>query len=405
MSLPVDLPPPPPSPLAGGLRRIITAAAFVWSAAGIVVLIAATTLLTRAGLQSATPQVVPADHPYAAAPWFPGYQREFVASLRMRWESYVYWRRHAFAGRDITVGTDGLRRTVQANTRPATRRVWLFGGSTVWGTWQRDSMTMASQLARALAARGLDDVEVVNYGETGWVSTQELLQLLLELRRGARPDVVAFGDGTADLAAAAESGQCADPQNEHRRRIEFAIGRVLTRRTMRDAIELTQVARERLRGDSAGVPRIRSKRDEAAVDLRPLVHSVLGCYGETMRLSDVLARAYGFVPFYFWQPSPFTSRRALTPFELAVTDTMSVQDLFPYIRVLTRLAADEVDSALVPRAPGRFINLTRLFDGDTTTTFLDYVGHMTERGAGRVADAMAGPIAAALQRDRSQNWK
>ncbi len=391
-------------PVTAVFRRAVATLRFVWDAGWVAVIIAGLVTLARSTLPNATDRGDPTSHPYTGQAWFPGYRRELTESLRMRWSPYVYWQRHPYTGRYINVDSGGYRATVQANTASPTREVWFFGGSTMWGTWQRDSMTVPSQVARALAVRGITDVAIRNFGETGYVSTQEYIRLSLELRGGGRPAVVVFGDGTADLAAAAESGACAAPQNEDRRRIEFAIGRLLTQRTPRELVELIRVVRGHL-DKSNGVPQLRTKADEYATDLRPLERHVLACYAGTMQLIEHLGRDHGFVPLYFWLPSPVTSRRLLTRFELAVVDTMRMADQYPYVRVLTRLAASDVDSLLGPRAPGRFHNLAHVFDGDTATVFMDYVGHVTERAAGREAEAMAGPIADALRSARAQNWK
>ena len=45
----------------------------------------------------------------------------------------------------------------------------------------------------------------------------EVLQLMLDLRTGERPDVVMFYDGINDVASAVQRGVAGDPQNESRR--------------------------------------------------------------------------------------------------------------------------------------------------------------------------------------------
>src|SRR6185369_4951231 len=101
-----------------------------------------------------------------------------------------YWRRQPFAGRFINIDERGVRRTWKsANATAAARRVFLFGGSTMWGTGARDDHTIASELARDLEERGFGDVEVTNFGEGGYVSMQDLVLLEDEIRHGSRPAV------------------------------------------------------------------------------------------------------------------------------------------------------------------------------------------------------------------------
>ena len=151
---------------------------FGWDAAGVAVFIVVAVLFVRGILPGTTRPLGSPGHPYNRLAWFPPYEHELGGSLRMRWSSYVYWQRHPFAGRQIVVDSQGYRRTVQYNTLAPTREVWFFGGSTIWGTWQRDSMTVPSQVARLLGERGLRDVRVRNFGETGYVSSQEMIRLI-----------------------------------------------------------------------------------------------------------------------------------------------------------------------------------------------------------------------------------
>ena len=59
----------------------------------------------------------------------------------------------------------------------------------------KSSMLLAEQNDKAGRS-----VCVRNYGETGWVSTQELIKLMLELKRtGRKPDLVIFYDGANDV--------------------------------------------------------------------------------------------------------------------------------------------------------------------------------------------------------------
>ena len=55
---------------------------------------------------------------------------------------------------------------------------------------------------------------VTNFGETGYVSTQNLIALMLELRAGRRPDVVVFYDGVNDTYSAYSQQRAGLPHNE-----------------------------------------------------------------------------------------------------------------------------------------------------------------------------------------------
>ncbi len=170
----------------------------------------------------------PRTHPYAGLPWFSTYEDELRNSFSMEWEPYVYWGRRPQHGRYVNVDSAGHRRTVQpVPLRAPVRQVFFFGGSAMWGTGARDEMTIPSQVAARLAERGTRDVAITNFGETGYVFTQELIRFELELRRGLRPDVVVVYDGINDVASALIGGRAGAPQNESNRVREFRLGRLL----------------------------------------------------------------------------------------------------------------------------------------------------------------------------------
>ena len=59
----------------------------------------------------------------------------------------------------------------------------------MWGTGARDSNTIPAALARLIASNpGRLRMRVVNMGESGYVNTQSLLALELELRGGNVPE-------------------------------------------------------------------------------------------------------------------------------------------------------------------------------------------------------------------------
>lgn len=377
--------------LLKGLRALRTA----WDIAGITLLIvlvliggAMAVMATRAHGPSDTAR---ADHPYHGEAWYRQYLAEYERSLQMEWRPYIYWRRRPMAGAFVNIDSVGFRRTVQPAAGTTTpRRVYFLGGSTMWGTGQRDAGTIPSQVASALAQQGARGVEITNLAETGYVFTQEFVQLLMLLRSGARPDVVVFYDGINDAVSSATTPTCGLPQNETRRRFEFALGRLLNQRGTRELRAMLSAAREQLAagplGGAAGAP----------VDTATVAHSLVDCYARTAVPLEALGRLYGFQVLYFWQPTPRTTSKPLTTYEVAVLDTLSHSAMNRMLRAVDRRVTVQMDSAMKPIAGERFQNLVGLFKGDTSTVWLDFIGHVTERSNTKIAAAMAGPIAKAL---------
>lgn len=88
-----------------------------------------------------------------------------------------------------------------------TFRIVVYGGSTTWGTGALlDEQTIPAQLESYLREQydGNLQVEVINAGESGYVSTQELIFLVIE---GVylHPDLVIFYDGVNDTARGYEN--------------------------------------------------------------------------------------------------------------------------------------------------------------------------------------------------------
>lgn len=161
--------------------------------------------IRRSVAEASTPHV---SNPYEALPWWAQYARESEVSTALRWKPYVYFRRRAFAGDYINVDSSGIRLTIQSEPSIGLTvdTVLMLGGSTMWGTLQRDPGTIPSIVAARLAQHDIRQARVVNLGETGYVFTQEVTELLLQLRNGARPRAVVFYDGLNDVASLVQSG-------------------------------------------------------------------------------------------------------------------------------------------------------------------------------------------------------
>jgi lysophospholipase L1-like esterase len=384
--------------IGAGAVTVLRGLRTAWDVAGatllLTVIVVIALLAVRALTGSGEASEDRADHPYRNEPWFDGYAKEFDASLQMQWEPYVYWRRRPISGSYVNVDSAGSRRTVQPGPAGSTpRRLFFFGGSTMWGTGQRDAWTIPSRVAAGLAANGVDDVEITNFGETGYVFTQELIKLQMVLRKGARPDVVVFYDGINDVASSAMSPECGLPQNETRRAFEFALGRFLVQRTTRDLGGVIQAARARVDRKPGGT----HGPGPTPLDTAAVANGIVDCYARTASFVEMLSRAHGFRVLYFWQPTPGTSPKPLTPFEVAAVDTTSAEPIRQLLQSLHRRAAAQMDSAMKPVAGDRFLNLAGLFSGDKEPVWLDYIGHITERASGQVADSMLPTIMRALQ--------
>ncbi|HVS03020.1 MAG TPA: SGNH/GDSL hydrolase family protein [Thermoanaerobaculia bacterium] len=121
--------------------------------------------------------------------------REFHR-LEVAYQPFVAWRYQPFTGRTITIAANGLRHTPQAAVRgaPVLR---VFGGSTVWGMGSADGDTLPAALAHELGSGW----QVVNHGQIGYTSRQDVDALLSSLSREEPLTAALFYGGVNDIAA------------------------------------------------------------------------------------------------------------------------------------------------------------------------------------------------------------
>lgn len=102
-------------------------------------------------------------------------------------------------GRMINVGADGYRSDGHAqDLRGPGTKVFVFGGSTTFGSGVADAETLPARLGEVLRAAG-KEAEVFNFGAASWYSTQERVALERLLTAGIRPDLAVFVDGLSDF--------------------------------------------------------------------------------------------------------------------------------------------------------------------------------------------------------------
>lgn len=391
----------------GIVRRVAGAVGTGWAVLGLSILL----LLALEGAYRAQGAVrtalvgsAPPAHPYADSAWYHDLSREQEAANRLRWRPYVYFRREAFAGALLNIDSAGHRRTVQSSL-PGAALVLTFGGSTMFGADQRDERTIASGLARSLDGKVPGGVEVRNLGETGYVFTQGVLELELQLRSGVRPAVVVFYDGINDVASAVQNREAGLPQNEINRARDFALGRQLFawETGIDDELRAVSAAGLALAQRIHVVRRLRQLLPapaEPPYDADTLALAVARLYGGTVELVEALAGAYGFVPLYAWQPSLHGSTKPRTPFEASL---MARLDASPFHRAMVdvhRAAPGLLRRHLPASAVPRFLDLSGVFADDSSAVFTDLIGHTTERANDRIVSVLAPHVERALANRR-----
>src|SRR5262249_12468325 len=124
-----------------------------------------------------------------------------------RYYPFVGWRRVPFEGKTIKIDQNGVRVTPGADCRGKAFRVFTFGESTMWGTGSPDWLTIPANLQKRLAQLKPGPVCVMNFAESAYVTTQDVMMLQTQLRSRNIPDVVIFYSIGGDIGSAYESGE------------------------------------------------------------------------------------------------------------------------------------------------------------------------------------------------------
>lgn len=382
--------------------RLVTAARTGWLIVGMTLLLVCLLegLYRAQGAIRRLGQRSPAEAQESTAPWMAAYLDEQQRTHVLAWRPFVYFRRIPFAGEFINVDAQRHRVTVQAAPHPDAPEVFVFGGSTLFGTFQRDAATIPSVLARELRERHGLTVRVTNFGETGYVFTQEVVELFVQLRSGITPRVTVFYDGINDAAAALQSGQPGLPLNEENRARDFHLGRTV----FAWETDVRTQARALANLAAAGASRFElvrwlQQRTQAATpppDVSRLADSLVATYARTVRLVEAWAAREGFVPVYVWQPTLHATAKPLTAGEQGFQRAHDGDPQQRALRALHQAVATRIDSVVRPLAGWRFVNLSRVFDTVVAPVFADGIGHTYEEANPVIVRALAPTLARAL---------
>jgi lysophospholipase L1-like esterase len=324
-------------------------------------------------------------------PWIEEYFDELFRSTRLEWRSYVYWRRRPFTGRYVNVDENGFRRTwrdprAKPNARPI--RIFVFGGSTLWGMGARDEFTIPSYLAKLLAEHAPGArIEVTNFGELGYVSTQEVLSLQIALQRGDVPDIAIFYHAINDVFSSFQNGRAGSPQNEIRRRVIFEnLGLAVLLRIV-DVSKALQPLIHRVQ-DAAWLAAYERRTPD---EREALSRETVQVYRANLEMAEALGRHHGFRCLFYWQPVVFSKQRP-TADERAIIDRFIFREFFAATYAIARSDED------LARMSG-FHDIEDVF-GDRPEPFYFDCCHTNEQSNEIVARRIFGDVAPLIQPGR-----
>lgn len=328
---------------------------------------------------------------YHGVDWAEDYYREYVKYRKSaRWRSYITWSSGKFEGKHINVNEGGIRRTWNKNVGAGNEsfKIFMFGGSTTWGYGVRDDFTIPSHLSRILSEQGFN-VEVTNFGELAYVSTQEVIKLLLEIRSGNAPDVAIFYDGGNDVVAAWQNQMGGDIFNLKNRETEFNILKPWKKKELNQAFmvgfiknsatyRLVMYLSMRITG--------RHFYDYSETRITPdeverIAGEALTAYSMNVKLVEEVGKQVGFGTLFYWQPAVQT-KPELTPYEKNWQDEKKNCD------IILRRTYELVEKSDALHSNERFHDISRIFEDYKEPFFIDNL-HISEKGNEIVAQKMA----------------
>lgn len=225
---------------------------------------------------------------------------------------YTLWKRGQFASTYVNIDSTDLRVTPK-HPVPDARKVFVFGGSTVWGTGSPDSLTIPAQLQQLLSST----YDVYNFGEAGYVHAQ-CQQLLLQLLAECNiPDIVVFLDGANDTYTGVYSPGV--PRHPHHR------GNPLVEK-LKGLPGLSNYSVLINRISSSTKDGLRESADYDAL-CRPHIPAratqTMDTYLRMTHQTTAIAKEMGFNAHFFWQPTMLGGSRDLLPYEIDLAKSYS----------------------------------------------------------------------------------
>jgi len=210
---------------------------------------------------------------------------------------YAIYRHAPYSREGTNISEDGIRLTPEAKCGDGSYRVFVFGGSTIFGTAVADNETIPAYLQVGLSKTLNRDVCVVNYGARGWVSTQGVIMLMMELQKGHVPDLVISYEGINDSVAAKELHwfrgsieQLFEDQDKARRP---TLSWLRSLRSYKKIVSFLKPS-----------PVVSPDEEKTALQKEKDADVIVSRYLANLRFVKALSKEYDFKFLFAWQPIP-----------------------------------------------------------------------------------------------------
>lgn len=297
------------------------------------------------------------------------YFKEVSASNRIKVNPYYHWRREPYVGKAIEIDQEGRRKTIKSPALAA-KKVFMFGGSTMWGTGSPNPYTIPSQLQALLGPH----YDVYNFGETNFVAVQELNLLLEQLSKGFIPDTVIFYDGVNDTYASLYApGKIRHPffkedDYQNKSEITYLLAKLWEKTNYSLLVQNIKSWLNR----PAEIPTLdlQQLEDKAQETMRQYAHF--------MKQVKALGEVYGFKVYHFWQPLLLIDNKVLSEQE---------QKIYQENRILTHPYNAIYKIAKEMHGKDNFYYLGHIFEKIEDPIYFDFC-HVGPKGNSIIAEHM-----------------
>jgi hypothetical protein len=330
---------------------------------------------------------------YAGTNWGHEFWIEYAASRPEQYHAFTVWRRGPYRGKYINIDERGIRFTPGSDCSANSFKVFVFGGSQIWGTGVPDWGTVPAYLETGLQNYKPGPVCVVNFGESGYVSTQNVIQLILQLQSGNIPDIAIFIEGPTDIYSAYQSGRSGLHEN-----FEGIAARVERRDEPKSSLSIRLLESSFLfRVVSEQVAKLQGPQKPSRprtyvtmnVDANVLADGIIRTYLNNQQVVAALAQQYRFEHHFFWSPHILLGNKRLTGEE----DSLK-RALDPDLKKLYGLLYGAVQKHDLPG-----YSLTDVFDDCESLIWIDDA-HSTAAGNEKIAQRILRQITAAKNDER-----
>jgi len=220
-------------------------------------------------------------------------------SNNLIYEPFTQFRHAPFNGKFVNVDKAGYRHSINQGAWPPESEnynIFIFGGSTTFGSGVADDKTIASQLQQYLVNKTEQNVKVYNFGRGYYYSSQEQILFLRLLQAGHKPDLALFIDGLNDF-------YFFDDTPEFTKRLEKACYKV-------------QGAKKRIGGalsilfSNMPVSRLiftghaKHGGSNMVEENHHVIDSVINRYLASKKIIELVSGGHGIKSLFVWQPAP-----------------------------------------------------------------------------------------------------